>query len=80
MSDPITQMRLSMRLERYLSDYTKKNARQEPLSREEWDTVWHVADVARTQNTLTPELVDDVRIALNKLETAAEMPRLSLSS
>ena len=25
MSDPITQNRLSMRLERYLSDYTTKN-------------------------------------------------------
>lgn len=65
MSDPITQNRLSMRLERYLSDYTKKNV--DPLSRKEWDTVWHVADVARTDNNLTPELVDDVRIALNKL-------------
>jgi hypothetical protein len=65
MSDPITQNRLSMRLERYLSDYTKKNI--DPLSRKEWDTVWHVADVARTDNCLTPELVDDVRIALNKL-------------
>jgi hypothetical protein len=65
MSDPITQNRLSMRLERYLSDYTKKNI--DPLSRKEWDTVWHVADVARTDNCLTPELVDDVRIALDKL-------------
>ena len=65
MSDPITQNRLSMRLERYLSDYTKKNI--DPLSRKEWDTVWHVADIARTDNCLTPELVDDVRIALNKL-------------
>jgi hypothetical protein len=65
MSDPITQNRLSMRLERYLSDYTKKNI--DPLSRKEWDTVWHVADVARTDNCLTPELVDDVRIVLDKL-------------
>jgi hypothetical protein len=65
MSDPITQNRLSMRLERYLSDYRKKNS--DPLSRKEWDTVWHVADVARTDNCLTPELVDDVRIALDKL-------------
>ena len=67
MSDPITQMRLSMRLERYLSDYMKKNSRKDPLSSEEWETVWHIADVARTQKTLTPELVDDVRITLNKL-------------
>jgi len=65
MSDPITQNRLSMRLERYLSDYTKKNI--DPLSRKDWDTAWHVADVARTDNCLTPELVDDVRIALGKL-------------
>jgi len=54
-----------MRLERYLSDYTKKNI--DPLSRKDWDTAWHVADVARTDNCLTPELVDDVRIALGKL-------------
>ena len=79
MSDTITQTRLSMRLERYLSDYTTKNARNDTLSREEWDTVWQVADVARTQNTLTPELVDDVRLALKKLETAGEMPRCLLS-
>ena len=67
MSDPITQMRLSMRLERYLSDYAEKNVRKDTLSSEEWDIVWHVADVARRDNHLTPELVDDVRIALNKL-------------
>ena len=65
MNDPITQNRLSMRLERYLSDYAKKNV--DIVSRKEWDTVWHVADVARTDNSLTPELVDDVRIALDKL-------------
>ncbi len=68
MSDTITQTRLSMRLERYLSDYTNKNIRKDALSREEWDMVWHVADLARTQNMLTPELVDDVRLALKKLE------------
>jgi hypothetical protein len=67
MSDPITQMRLSMRLERYLSDYTEKNVRKETRSTEEWDTVWHVANVARRDNHLTPELVDDVRRALHKL-------------
>ena len=65
MSDPITQNRLSMRLERYLSDSTKKDI--DSLSRKEWDTVWHIADDARMDNCLTPELVDDVRIALNKL-------------
>jgi hypothetical protein len=77
MSDTITQTRLSMRLDRYLSDYTNKNIRKDAPSKAEWETVWHVADVARTQKTLTPELVDDVRKALKKLETAGEMPRLS---
>ena len=67
MSEIITQTRLSMRLERYLSDYTTKNVRKDTLSREEWDIAWHGADVARRDNQLTPELVDDVRIALNKL-------------
>jgi hypothetical protein len=78
MSETITQTRLSIRLERYLSEYTKKNIRKDAPSRVEWDTVWHVADVARTRNMLTPELVDDVRIALEKLEPAGEMSRLSL--
>ncbi len=73
MSDTITQTRLSMRLERYLSDYTENNVRKDALSQVEWDTAWRVADVARTQNALTPELVDDVRIALNKLETAVPL-------
>jgi len=77
MSDTITQTRLSMRLERYLSDYTKKNIRKDTPSKAEWKRAWHVADVARTKKTLTPELVDDVRIALKKLETAGAMPRLS---
>jgi hypothetical protein len=67
MSDIITQTRLSLRLERYLRDYEGRNVRKETLSREEWDTVWKAADVARTNNNLTPELVDDVRVALNKL-------------
>jgi hypothetical protein len=62
MNDPITQNRLSMRLERYLNDYTKKSS--DPLSKKAWDMAWHVADSARTDNCLTPELVDDVRIAL----------------
>ncbi|HEY4387153.1 MAG TPA: hypothetical protein VGN34_22080 [Ktedonobacteraceae bacterium] len=66
MSDTITQMRLSMRLDKYLSDYTSKNVRKDALSVEEWDMVWHIADIARTDSNLTPELVDNVRIALNK--------------
>jgi hypothetical protein len=72
MSDTITQTRLSIRLDTYLREYTGKNVRRDALSKAEWDTVWQVADVARTQNTLTPELVDDVRKALKKLETARD--------
>lgn len=67
MSDPIMQMRLSMRLATYLREYTGKNVRNDHLSREEWERVWQVADVARTNNTLTPELVDAVRIVLKEL-------------
>jgi hypothetical protein len=67
-----------MRLDAYLREYTVKNVSRDALSKAEWDTAWHVADVARTQNMLTPDLVDDVRKALKKLETAREMPRLSL--
>jgi hypothetical protein len=74
MSDTITQTRLAMRLDAYLREYTGKNARKDVLSKAEWDRVWRVADVARIQNTLTPELVDDVRKALKKLETAREVP------
>jgi hypothetical protein len=67
MSDTITQMRLSMRLDAYLREYMEKNVSSDALSKVEWDTVWQVADVARTQSTLTPQLVDDVRKALQKL-------------
>ena len=67
MSDTITQTRLSMRLDMYMSNYKEMKLRKETLSSETWDTVWKAAEVARIQNNLTPELVDDVRIALNKL-------------
>ena len=67
MSDNITQQRLSMRLDIYLSDYTGKKVKKDKLNSAEWNKVWRVADVARLQNTLTPELVDDVRVVLNKL-------------
>lgn len=67
MSDTITQTRLSMRLDAYLREYTGKDVRRDALSKVEWDTVWQVADAARTQNTLTPQLVDDVWKALQKL-------------
>jgi two-component SAPR family response regulator len=74
MSDTITQTRLSMRLDAYLREYTGKNVRKDALSKAEWNKVWRAADVARTHNTLTPELVDDVRKALKKLEATREMP------
>lgn len=67
MSDSITQQRLSMRLDLYLSEYTGKKVKKETLSRAEWEKVWRVADVARQQNKLTPELVDDVRVVLQTL-------------
>jgi hypothetical protein len=67
MNDTITQTRLSMRLDAYLREYTGKSISSDALSNAKWDAVWHVADAARAQNTLTPELVDDVRIALKKL-------------
>jgi hypothetical protein len=67
MSDTITQMRLAMRLDAYLREYTGKKVSKDHLYREEWDTVWQVADIARTKSTLTPNLVDDVRLALKKL-------------
>lgn len=68
MSEIITQSRLSIRLDAYLKEYTGKHTGRDALSKAAWDTAWHIADGARTQNTLTPELVDDVRKALKKLE------------
>ena len=67
MSDTITQQRLSMRLDTYLSEYTGKNVKKETLSNAEWKKVWRRADVARLHHTLTPELIDDVRIVLHTL-------------
>jgi hypothetical protein len=67
MSDTITQMRLSLRLDRYLNDYQEKIARNDTISRYEWDSVWKVADAARIRNSLTPEIVDNVRIVYDKL-------------
>jgi hypothetical protein len=67
MSDNITQQRLSIRLDTYLSDYTGKKVKKDKRYSAEWNKVWRVADVARLQNNLTPELVDDVRVVLNKL-------------
>ena len=67
MSDIITQKRLSMRLDLYLSNYTGKKVKKDKFYSAEWNKVWRVANVARLQNTLTPELVDDVRVVLHKL-------------
>ena len=61
------QMRLSVRLERYQRERTGKSVSRDSYSREMWETAWQVADIARINHTLTPALVDDVRIALNKL-------------
>ena len=67
MSDTITQTRLSMRLATYLSAYAEKNVRNDNVRKKDWDTAWQIADLARANSELTPEIVDDVRIALNKL-------------
>jgi hypothetical protein len=67
MSDTMTQTRLSMRLDLYLSEYKGKHLRKETPFRGEWEAAWNAADVARTRRRLTPELVDDVRLALQKL-------------
>lgn len=67
MSDTITQTRLSMRLDIYLSEYTEKNVRNDNVRKKEWDAAWKIADFARAHSNLTPEIVDDVRMALHKL-------------
>ena len=67
MSDTITQTRLSMRLDTYLSKYTEKNVRNDNIRNKEWDAAWKIANFARANSNLTPEIVDDVRMALNKL-------------
>ena len=67
MNDTITQMRLSMRLDTYLMAYQEKIARNDHVPKPEWDTAWKAADAARTHASLTPELVDTVRIACNNL-------------
>ncbi|BCL78612.1 hypothetical protein ccbrp13_10770 [Ktedonobacteria bacterium brp13] len=67
MNDTINQTRLSLRLDTYLRAYIGKNIKADHLLNDEWKTTWLVADSARADKTLTPELVDDVRIVLNKL-------------
>ena len=67
MNDPITQARLSMRVDRYIEDYTAKNIKKDNPYEANWRAVLQKADTARVNNDLTPEIVDDVRLALNKL-------------
>ena len=67
MNDSITQTRLSLRLDGYLSEYMGKDVKKDHPSSETWRAAWETAEVARANQTLTPELVDDVRMALNKL-------------
>jgi hypothetical protein len=67
MSDTITQTRLSMRLDIYLSDYEGKHIENDNCWKQEWDVAWKIAALARAKSELTPAMVDDVRIALNKL-------------
>jgi hypothetical protein len=64
MNDNITQMRLSMRLDTYLKEYKEDSVQRDALANTAWNTAWQVANNARTHDSLTPELVDDVRIAL----------------
>jgi hypothetical protein len=66
MSDTITQTRLSMRLDTYLREYAEKHIGNNNIRKKEWDVAWKVADMAHLNSNLTPEIVDDVRIALSK--------------
>ncbi|HEY0753071.1 MAG TPA: hypothetical protein VGD98_03850 [Ktedonobacteraceae bacterium] len=67
MSDTLTQARLARRLDGYMGDFRRRNPAREHPSRSEWESVWKTAETARMNNALTPELVDDVRVAVNKL-------------
>ncbi|HET8841329.1 MAG TPA: hypothetical protein VFN35_07665 [Ktedonobacteraceae bacterium] len=66
MSDTITQTRLSLRLDSYLSEYRGMNISNDHLGKKEWDTAWQIAAIARANGELTPAMVDDVRLVLNK--------------
>jgi len=67
MHDSITQTRLSLRLDEYLSEYRSKGIAKDHASSATWKAAWEAAELARTNQALTSELVDDVRMALNKL-------------
>lgn len=67
MHDSITQTRLSLRLDGYLSEYRSKGIAKDHTSSATWKAAWEAAELARTNQALTPELVDNVRMALNKL-------------
>ena len=67
MHDSITQTRLSLRLDGYLSEYRGKGVTNDHASSTTWKAAWEAAELARANRVLTPELVDDVRTALSKL-------------
>lgn len=67
MHDSITQTRLSLRLDGYLSAYMGKGVTKDHASSATWKAAWEAAELARTNQNLTPELIDNVRMALNKL-------------
>lgn len=64
-----SQVRLSMRLDAYWSDYSRKNAKKNPLYSDSWDKAWREADAARQEKMLTPELVNAVRLSLEKVQS-----------
>jgi hypothetical protein len=64
-----SQVRLSMRLDAYWSDYSRKNVKKNPLYTDSWDQAWREADAARQEKTLTPELVNAVRLSLEKVQS-----------
>lgn len=65
----LSQMRLSMRLDGYENDYSRKSSKKNPLYKEQWDAVWRQATSARAEKSLTPELLDRVRLTLEKLQS-----------
>lgn len=65
--DSVRQMRLAGRLDFYLREYEGKAGGKSHPATEAWNVSWQAADAARTEYVLTPELVDDVRIALGRL-------------
>jgi len=51
----------------YLSERFKgKHIENDNIWKKEWDTAWEIAALARANSELTPVIVDDVRVVLNK--------------